>query len=86
MEFLQRKLRSDNTSGYPGAYQCKNGKWRALIPSKQKRYFPGTFDDKEKAISSRKKAEVMHAEFQDDFYREYPEVKRVRRKEKDADG
>jgi len=49
-------IRSDNTSGCKGVY-LKNGRWAVRIQYKGKRYYLGTFDKMEDAISARKKAE-----------------------------
>lgn len=46
VEMLEkRKHRSDNTSGFRGVYQLRNGKYRATIGFKGKRFYIGTFVD-----------------------------------------
>lgn len=78
VEFLQRKIRSDNTSGYPGVSQGANGKWRAQITFKGKRYYLGSYEKLEDAIAARKKGERLHEEFLEEYYREHPEHKKHR--------
>lgn len=60
LEFLQRKQRSDNTSGYPGVYKLKNGKYRAEITFKKIRYYLGTLDTFEEAKQKRQEAEEFY--------------------------
>jgi len=50
-------LRKDSTSGYPGVYLNKIGKWHAQIKVKYKRYSLGYHDKKEDAIAARREAE-----------------------------
>lgn len=50
-------LRKDNKSGYRGVCQKKNGKWIAYYTKKGQRYYLGTFDNKEEAITARINAE-----------------------------
>ena len=50
------KVRRDNTSGYAGIYR-KNNQWAARIQYKGKRYYLGTFEKLEDAVSVRKEAE-----------------------------
>lgn len=49
-------VRKDNTSGYKGVY-LKDNRWAARIQYKGKRYYLGTYDKLEEAISVRKEAE-----------------------------
>lgn len=60
VQFLKQteKVRADNTSGVRGVSLHK-GKWRARITFKKKTYYLGEFDDMEKAIQVRKKAEGL---------------------------
>jgi len=70
VEFLENmgKLRSDNTSGYPGL-KWSRGKWQARITFKKKVYYLGAYTDKEEAIRVRKKAEQkIFGEFLDEYY------------------
>ena len=60
VEFLKRKQRSDNTSGYTGVYKTKNGKYRAGITFKQTRYYLGTYDTFEEAKQIRQAAEKQY--------------------------
>lgn len=70
VEFLKRKQRSDNTSGHAGVYQTKNGKYRAGIGFKGKRYYLGTYDTFEEAVTVREYAvKVLH----DAFVKQYDE-------------
>lgn len=56
-----RKLRSDNPSGYPGvAFRKEQNKWRAKISHKGKRISLGQFVTEEEAILARKEAEIMY--------------------------
>lgn len=74
VEALQRKKRADNTSGYTGITKMKNGKYKASITFKKKRYHLGTFETLEEAVKARKRGEEMHDEFLDAFYGRYPEL------------
>lgn len=55
-QVLSNRVRSDNTSGYPGAY-AKRSKWMARIQYKGKIYSLGSYPNKEDAIRARKQAE-----------------------------
>ena len=82
VEFLENmgKLRSDNTSGYPGL-KYERGKWIARITFKKRMYYLGTYADKEEAIRVRKEAEQrIFGEFLDWYYSEFPEYQAKRRK------
>lgn len=70
VEALQRKMRSDNTSGFTGVYLCAEKGWRANITFKQKRYSLGTYQTLEDAVNARKKGERLHLEFLEQFYDE----------------
>lgn len=64
VEFLQRKKRSDNTSGYIGISVRKNGMYRAHIGFKGKRYYLGSFKTLDEAIQARSMAEEkLHKPF-----------------------
>ena len=73
VEFLCRKKRADNTSGHTGVYITKNGKFRASITFKKKRYHLGIFDTVEDALKARKRGEEMHEDFLEKYYKMYPE-------------
>lgn len=73
VEFLQRKMRCDNTSGYRGIDHLKNGKWRAQITFKGKRYYLGSYEKLEDAVVARQRGERFHKEFLEDYYKEHPE-------------
>ena len=55
-QVLSNRVRSDNTSGYPGVY-AKRSKWMARIQYKGKIYSLGSYPNKEDAIRARKQAE-----------------------------
>lgn len=57
VEFLKRKQRSDNTSGYTGVYPLQNGKYRAEITFKKIRYYLGTYNSFDEAKQERQNAE-----------------------------
>lgn len=58
IEWLEkRKHRSDNTSGFRGVSRMKNGKYRADIGFKRKRFYIGVFDDYNDAVEARLSAE-----------------------------
>ena len=59
-----RKHRRDNTSGFRGVYESKNGKWRVAITLKGKRYNCGSYDTFEEAKAVRLAAEKkLHDNF-----------------------
>ncbi len=75
VEFLENmgRLRSDNTSGYPGL-KLVRGKWQARITFKKKTYYLGVYADKEEAIRIRKLAEEkIFGEFLDWYNTEFPD-------------
>ena len=58
---MNRRKRSDNTSGIPGVSWSKNeGKWRAEIYINRKKKYLGYFDNIDIAIGVRKQAEREH--------------------------
>lgn len=60
IELLEkRKFRCDNTSGFRGVYQMKNGRFRVNIGFKKKRYYIGSFDSYEDAVQARQDVEQM---------------------------
>lgn len=65
VEMLEkRKHRSDNTSGFRGIYHMNNGKYRATIGFKGKRFYIGTFKNYEDAVQARLEAEnTIHGGF-----------------------
>jgi len=71
IEFLEkRKHRNDNTSGHTGVYLLKNGRYRAVIGFKGKRYNLGTYDTFEEAVEAREYAEdILHGAFVALYYR-----------------
>lgn len=69
IEFLQRKQRSDNTTGYTGVFHQRNGMYRAYIGFKKHRYNLGAYDKLEDAVRVRKIAEdVLHKGFVEEYY------------------
>lgn len=57
------KARADSKSQHVGIYITTNGRYRASIGFKGKRYHLGTFDKLEDAIAARKRGEQMHEVF-----------------------
>lgn len=59
---VSKGLRSNNTSGCTGVYQeKKKGRWLAYIDFQRKRYFLGSYPEREQAVRARKAAErVLH--------------------------
>ena len=70
--FVEKKS-SDNTSGHTGIYITKNGKLRASITFKNKRYHLGIFDTVEDALKARKCGEETHEDFLEKYYEMHPE-------------
>lgn len=70
IEFLEkRRQRADNTSGHAGVYRTKNGKYRAGIGFKGRRYHLGTYDTFEEAVTARENAEkILHGAFVKQYY------------------
>ena len=70
VEILEkRKHRSDNTSGFRGIYHMNNGKYRATIGFKGKRFYIGTFKNYEDAVQARLEAEnTIHGGFVQAWY------------------
>lgn len=60
IEFLKRKQRCDNTSGYPGVYRTESGRYKARITFKKTRYYLGTYDTFEEAKQERQNAELRY--------------------------
>ena len=65
LEWLEkRKYRQDNTSGFRGVVQRKNGNYSVNIGFRQKRYYLGTYDTYSDAVKVRLEAEeVIHGGF-----------------------
>ena len=70
VEMLEkRKHRSDNTSGFRGIYHMNNGKYRATIGFKGKRFYIGTFKNYEDAVQAHLEAEnTIHGGFVQAWY------------------
>lgn len=88
VEFLENmgRLRSDNTSGYPGLKYVR-GKWEVRIAFKKRSYYLGAYEDKEEAIRVRQKAEQrLFGEFLDWYYAEFPDRAARRQRKTDAGG
>lgn len=71
IEFLKRKQRCDNTSGYPGVYRTVNGKYKVRITFKKIKYYLGTYDTFEEAKQERQKAELHYHQ---SFLNEYSDI------------
>jgi len=69
IEFLKRRQRCDNKSGYPGVCRMKNGKYKAGITFKKIRYYLGTYDTFKEAKQERQKAELHYPQ---SFLKEHP--------------
>ncbi|MCD8364086.1 MAG: hypothetical protein LUC98_14235 [Lachnospiraceae bacterium] len=59
-----------NTSGHRGVYRRKNGKWRASIEFRGKRYDLGTYRTFEEAAAARQEGEKMYQDFLNAYYAE----------------
>ncbi|MDO4267025.1 MAG: transcriptional regulator [Eubacteriales bacterium] len=58
IEWLEsRKHRCDNTSGFRGVNETKNGKYRVSIGFKRQRFYVGTFDTFNEAVEARLEVE-----------------------------
>ncbi|SHK70381.1 hypothetical protein [Hespellia stercorisuis] len=74
LEALTRKKRSDNKSGYTGVYELPNGKYKAIINLKGKRYDLGTYESLSDAVSARKEGEAkLHQPLIDEWKKELKE-------------
>jgi len=69
-----KKLKSNNKSGYTGIYKNKSsGRWVAEIKFKRKRYYLGSYHNLEDAVKARRRGEEMHEDFLEWYYTEFPE-------------
>lgn len=69
-----RKKNKNNTSGYKGISQMKNGKYRAYINFQRKQYNLGVYEKLENAIKARKVAEEkIYGTFLNWYAETYPE-------------
>lgn len=70
VEWLEkRKYRSDNTSGFRGVYQMKNGSYRVSIGFKGERFHVGTFKSYREAVDARIEVErLLHDGFVKAYY------------------
>lgn len=72
LEWLdKRKHRVDNTSGFRGVNQTKNGKWKAMIGLQSRRYYLGTFATMSEAVAVRLEAEQLLHDGLVEAYRRY---------------
>lgn len=71
IEFLdKRKHRNDNKSGFRGVFRLKNGRYRADIGFRGKRFYLGSFHSYEEAVRAREEAEEkIYAPFLEDYLR-----------------
>lgn len=58
-----KKIRSNNKSGYTGVFQTRDGKWIAYINFKKRRYWLGRYSDLQDAVKARRCGEEMHDDF-----------------------
>lgn len=64
LEFLKRKMRSDNTTGVIGGSRTESGRYKADITFQGKSYLLGSYDTLEEAASVRRSAEEqLHMSF-----------------------
>lgn len=70
LEWLEkRKYRKDNTSGFRGVHQMKNGRYRVYIGFKKRRYNLGTYSGYNEAVAARLVAEeAVHQGFLDAYH------------------
>lgn len=70
VEILEkRKYRRDNTSGFRGVLKLTNGRYRADINFKGKRFYLGTYPDYKEAVNARLEAEeIIHNGFLEAYY------------------
>lgn len=74
VEWLKsRKSRSDNTSGFRGVYQSRNGKWKVAIGLQKKTYYLGTYETFEEAKKVRLRAEELLHDGFIEAYRDWEE-------------
>lgn len=70
VEFLQRKKRVDNTTGYTGVYQTRHGTYAASITLNKIRYNLGTYATLEQAAKARQEGvEKYHKPFLEKYAR-----------------
>lgn len=71
VEILERrKHRRDNSSGFRGVFQLKNGRYRVSIGFKGQRFYLGTYEDYQEAVAARLRAEEeIHGRFLEAYYR-----------------
>ena len=68
-----KKPRADNTSGVTGVYLNKDNKWIAYLSYKKKRYYLGTFNEKNDAVKARRRAEeTFHNPMIEEHWNELP--------------
>lgn len=68
VEFLKRKKRSDNKTGYTGVYRTERGTYRASITLNKVRHNLGTYPTLEQAVKAREEGyEKYHKPFLDKY-------------------
>lgn len=72
---LRTKARVDSNSGHVGIHIRKDGRYRATIGFKGKRYDLGTYEKLEDALAARRRGEEMHEDFINWYYNEYLSIK-----------
>ncbi len=72
LEGHKKKLNKNNTSGYTGVYlDSRQGKWIAQISFKGKKYYLGSYLDKEDAVKARRQGEELHDDFLKWYYSDH---------------
>lgn len=70
---LRQKARIDSRTGVVGVTNTRQGKYRAYIGFKGKRYHLGTFETIDEAMEARKNGEKIHEDFLREYFQENPE-------------
>ena len=79
LEAHKRKLNRNNTSGHTGVYlDGRQGKWVAQIGFKGKKYYLGSYRNKQDAVEARRQGEQLHDTFLQWYYSKesWPESKK----------
>ena len=74
----RNSLRKDNTSGCTGVTALKNGRWRAEITFRGKRYYLGSYRERSSAIQARREAEErLFGRFLNEYYMDTEEIRNI---------
>lgn len=79
LEAHKKKLNRNNTSGHTGVYlDGRQGKWVAQIGFKGKKYYLGSYRNKQDAVEARRQGEQLHDTFLQWYYSKesWPESKK----------